>query len=189
MLQRHRDRRLHVGMAEAFIMRLLEKSPVIVLLLLDKNFEFRRVDEARGGGISVTITFRYLKGCRIPYVSKSHTGQRDFNILPLNVIALAFSRGLFTFGSVSDLFNANLRIIPQVPEGFRLPVFAKSNQAGELSSKPMHDSTLSLDPKLRETCTMIGLLARNSMYSSYDSGSGDVDFSNIHMGLLLLRAL
>jgi hypothetical protein len=134
MLQRYRDRRLHVGMAEAFIMRLLEKSPVIVLL--DKNFEFRRVDEARGGGISVTITFRYLKGCRIPYVSTSHTGQRNFNILPLNVIALAFSRGLFTFGSVSDLFNTNLRIIPQVPEVFRLPVFAKSNQAGELSSRP-----------------------------------------------------
>jgi hypothetical protein len=185
---------------------------------------FTRHEDSEGGGISVTITFRYLKGFRVSHQQKQLSGIRVFRILPLSnnqyhidlalhILALAFSRGLFPFQSVEELFASRLRTVPQVPEVSRLPVFVKSNQAGELSSEPMHESAL--NPKLREMCTMVGLLARNSMYSwrrgaivdsrrkqgtemsselanhvqggksiySYDSGLGDVDFSNIRMGL------
>lgn len=139
-----------------------------------EDFEFMRLDPEAGGGICVKVTFRYLKSFRVPHQKKTIEGVRKFSIMPLRsnryhldlalqLTALAFSRGLFEYDSLDDLFAGDERHVSQKKNVSKQPIFLKADQSGELLPEPMHERAI--NPKLKDICEMVGLLRRNTIYS------------------------
>jgi hypothetical protein len=140
-----------------------------------KDLEFFRLPEEAGGGIGIKGLFRFQKGFRVPHQQKQIVGERKFSVFPLQsdryhldlalvLTALAFSRGLFHYKSLQELFDDNTVNIPQVESVSKQAVLLASDSAGITTSrKPMHEN--SLNPKLREMCDLVGLFARNTVYS------------------------
>jgi hypothetical protein len=139
-----------------------------------KDLEFFRISDEQGGGIGVKGIFRFQKGFRVPHQQKQISAERRFTILPLQsnhyhldlalvLTALAFSRGLFHYESLQELFDDSPVHIKQVESVSKQAVFLASDQAGiSVSRKPMREN--SLNPKLREMCDLVGLYARNTVY-------------------------
>lgn len=140
-----------------------------------KDLEFFRVPSESGGGIGIKGIFRWQKGLRIPHQQKRKSPDRRFTILPLHanryhldlallLTSLAFSRGLFHYKSLWELFNGDEVNIQQVGAVSKEAVFLAYDQAGvSPAHKPMHEN--SLNPKLREMCDLVGLFDRNTVYA------------------------
>lgn len=128
-------------------------------------------------GISARVTFRYLKMQRNPYTSRPVIGQKTFTFLPTRgeryefdlsaiLTALAFSRGLFPFDTLEELyaFEPDRMYLPTVEVVSKQAVFLASNQAGTLEpDTPMREGSLNL--KLHQMCESVGLLGHNTVYS------------------------
>jgi len=138
------------------------------------DLAFFRMPVAEGGGIGVTITWRHQKGFRLPHKPKQTSGVKTFVILPLEsnryhqdlallLLSLAFSRGLFEYENLYELFNGDERNIQQTEAVSGLPVFLASTQAGLIHDEPMHEKAL--NGKLRAMCDMVGLYGRNTIYA------------------------
>jgi hypothetical protein len=139
-----------------------------------KDLEFFRIPSESGGGIGVRGVFHFQKGFRVPHQQKQISGERRFTILPLNsdryhldlallLTALAFSRGLFPHESLDELFKGDEVHIEQNVRVSNEAVLLACNQAGITPGrKAMREN--SLNPKLREACDLVGLVARNTVY-------------------------
>lgn len=139
-----------------------------------RDLSFVRVPESEGDGIAVKEIWRHQKGFRVPHKQQQTSGNQKFNIMPLKDntyhlylallrVSLAFSRGLFHYETLYELFNGTELNIQQVDEVADRAVFLASNQSGTLNpTEPMHEKAL--NAKLREMCDLVGVFRRNTMY-------------------------
>lgn len=149
------------------------KTHEVAQTLRWRDLTFFCVSQAECGGIGVRCNWRHQKGFRIPHKPRQVSGERQFTILPLQsnryhhdlaliLVSLAFSRGLFEYESLHELFNGDERNIQQGETVSALPVFLASNQTGLIPTQPMHEKVL--NGKLRAMCDMVGLFGRNTIY-------------------------
>ena len=101
----------------------------------------------------------------MPHKQQQTSGNRKFNIMPLKDntyhlylallrVSLAFSRGLFHYETLYELFNGTELNIQQVDEVADRAVFLTSNQSGTLNpTEPMHEKAP--NAKLREMCDLV----------------------------------
>lgn len=127
-------------------------------------------------GIAVQVDFRYLKSHRNPYGMAEAEATKRFRFLPTSgdqyaldpaaiLTGLAFSRGLFPFGTLKELHAHEPHLFFPVNEAVsRQAVFVASNQDGTLEPDIAMKGR-SLNPKLKQMCVLVGLLSENSMYS------------------------
>jgi hypothetical protein len=96
------------------------------------------VPEEQGGGIGVRGNWRYQKGSRVPHKQQQSSGNQSFVIMPLKSriyyqdlallpVCLAFSRGLFHYEILYDIFNGTEINIQQVEDVSDRPVILVSN--------------------------------------------------------------
>lgn len=126
-------------------------------------------------GIAVQVTFSYLKNQRDPFSSRLIEGKKKFTFIPTRgeryefdvsavLLALAFSRGLFSYDTIELLHNDELVYVPKVEAVNRQAVFLAADQTGELDiNTPMRE--FSLNPKLQQMCRFVGLLEHNTIYA------------------------
>ena len=139
-----------------------------------RDLSFVRVPESEGDGNAVKEIWRHQKGFRVPHKQQQTSGNQKFNIMPLKDntyhlylallrVSLAFSRGLFHYETLYELFNGTELNIQQVDEAADRAVFLASNQSDTLNrTEPMHEKAL--NAKLREMCDLVGLFRRNTIY-------------------------
>ena len=130
-----------------------------------RDLSFVRVPESEGDGNAVKEIWRHQKGFRVPHKQQQTSGNQKFNIMPLKdntyrldlallLVFLAFSRGLFHYETLYELFNGTELNIQQVDEVADRAVFLTSNQSGTLNpTEPMHEKAP--NAKLREMCDLV----------------------------------
>ena len=130
-----------------------------------RDLSFVRVPESEGDGNAVKEIWRHQKGFRVPHKQQQTSGNQKFNIMPLKdntyrldlallLVFLAFSRGLFHYETLYELFNGTELNIQQVDEVADRAVFLASNQSGTFNpTEPMHEKALNGKP--REMCDLV----------------------------------
>lgn len=127
------------------------------------------------GTIAFKITFRFVKGHRDPHRNKVVEGTRTFTIFAVNgdrynldlamvMTSWAFSRGLFKCQTIEELYQGQEFWVPRNESMNENPVFLKVDNGGMIiPNAAMHER--SLNPKLQEMCSRVGLYSRNTIYS------------------------
>ncbi|KAK4619465.1 hypothetical protein CLAFUW4_11424 [Fulvia fulva] len=126
-------------------------------------------------GIGAKLEFKFVKGHRNPYAGVNiedkdcftlppSTGDQPELDLSLVLLSLAFDRGLFGSRTPEELWEGPEKYIEQDEDVANQAGFVQSDQAGVLDTE-LAMKEASLNPKLREMCQSVGLVARDSMYA------------------------